>query len=43
VRRTFKEPTRISRFNGQPAFAIDVVKRSGANILDTVAEVRKRR
>lgn len=41
VRRTFKEPTRITRFNGQPAFAIDVVKRSGANVLDTVAEVRK--
>lgn len=40
VRRTFKEPTRITRFNGQPAFAIDVVKRSGANILDTVKEVR---
>mgnify|MGYP000667994082 CR=1 FL=1 len=33
VRRTFKEPTSISRFNGQPAFAIDVVKRSGANVL----------
>lgn len=41
VRRTFKEPTRITRFNGQPAFAIDVVKRSGANVLDTVAAVRK--
>jgi len=41
VRRTFKEPSRISRFNGQPAFSIDVVKRSGANILDSVTEVRK--
>ncbi|MGE5501279.1 MAG: efflux RND transporter permease subunit, partial [Ignavibacteriales bacterium] len=41
VRRTFKEPTRITRFDGEPAFSIDVVKRSGANILDTVAEVRK--
>jgi multidrug efflux pump len=41
VRRTFKEPDRISRYNGQPAFAIDVVKRSGANVLDTVKEVRK--
>lgn len=41
VRRTFKEPTRITRFNGEPAFSIDVVKRSGANILDTVADVRK--
>ncbi|ATQ42510.1 efflux RND transporter permease subunit [Caulobacter mirabilis] len=41
VRRTFKEPSRISRFNGQPAFSIDVVKRSGANILDSVEAVRK--
>jgi len=41
VRRTFKEGDKITRYNGQPAFAIDVVKRSGANVLDTVAEVRK--
>ncbi|MFZ5670607.1 MAG: efflux RND transporter permease subunit [Pseudomonadota bacterium] len=41
VRRTFKEPSRISRFNGQPAFGIDVVKRSGANILDSVKDVRR--
>ncbi len=41
VRRTFKEHTFITRFNGAPAFSVDVAKRSGANILDTVAEVRK--
>jgi multidrug efflux pump len=41
VRRTFKEPSRISRFNGQPSFSIDVVKRSGSNVLDTVRDVRK--
>ncbi|WP_332772860.1 efflux RND transporter permease subunit [Phenylobacterium sp.] len=41
VRRTFKEATLITRFNGQPAFSVDVAKRSGANILDTVKEVRK--
>jgi len=41
VHRTFKEPTRISRFNGQPAFGVDVVKRPGANILDSVKEVRR--
>jgi multidrug efflux pump len=41
VRRTFKEPERITRFNGEPTFSIDVIKRSGANILDTVAQVRK--
>lgn len=41
VRRTFKEPTYITRFNGQPAFSLEVAKRSGANILETVKEVRK--
>jgi multidrug efflux pump len=40
VRRTFKEPESIARFNGQPAFSIDVSKRAGANILDTVKLVR---
>lgn len=41
VRRTFKEATFITRFNGEPAFSVEVSKRSGANILDTVKEVRK--
>jgi multidrug efflux pump len=41
VRRTFKEPTFITRFNGQPAFALDVSKRSGANVLETVKVIRK--
>jgi multidrug efflux pump len=41
VHRTFKEANRTSRFNGSPAFAVDVVKRPGANILDTVVAVRK--
>ncbi len=41
VRRTFKEPTFITRFNGQPAVALDVSRRSGANILDTVKTVRQ--
>jgi len=40
VRRTFKEPDFITRFNGQPAVALDVSKRNGANILDTVKTIR---
>ena len=40
VRRTFKEPAFITRFNGQPAVALDVSKRNGANILDTVKTIR---
>ncbi|HEX3364521.1 efflux RND transporter permease subunit [Phenylobacterium sp.] len=41
VRRTFKEADFVTRFNGQPAVALDVSKRSGANVLDTVKTVRK--
>ncbi|HQT52747.1 MAG TPA: efflux RND transporter permease subunit, partial [Phenylobacterium sp.] len=40
VRRTFKEAAFISRFNGQPAYSLDVSKRSGANVLETVKNVR---
>ena len=40
VRRTFKDADHISRFNGQPAFTVEVVKRPGANVLDTVASVK---
>jgi multidrug efflux pump len=41
VRRTFKDPAFINRFNGHPAFSLEVSKRGGANILDTVKAVRK--
>lgn len=41
VRRTFKEPDFITRFNGQPAVALDVTKRNGANVVDTVTTIRK--
>lgn len=41
VRRTFKEPNSISRIDGQRSMSVGVVKRTGANILDTVAEIRR--
>ena len=41
VRRTFKEPTSITRYDGQPAFAVDVTKRPGANILGTVKAIKQ--
>ena len=41
VRRTFKDPTFIARYNGEPAYSIYVSKRAGANVLDTVKAVRK--
>lgn len=40
VRRTFKDREQYAKFNGQPAVSIQIVKRTGANILDTVAEVQ---
>jgi multidrug efflux pump len=41
VRRTFKDASFITRFNGQPAYSLEVSKRSGANILETVKNIRK--
>lgn len=40
IRRTFKDANSISRLDGQPAVGLEVKKRSGANIVDTVAAVR---
>jgi len=40
IRRTFKDPESYSRFNGQPAITISVSKRTGENVLKTVAIVR---
>ena len=39
VRRTYKDAESVARLNGKPALAIEVVQRSGANVIDTVAEV----
>ncbi len=36
IRRTFVDPTGFARINGQPALALEVVKRSGENIIETV-------
>ena len=41
VRRTFKDRNQYAKFDGQPAVSIQIVKRTGANILDTVAEVQE--
>lgn len=40
VRRTFKDATGSATFNGEQALLIEVVKRTGANILDTANNVR---
>jgi multidrug efflux pump len=39
-RRGFKDPEGFARVNGQPAVALEIRKRAGANILETVAEAR---
>lgn len=41
VRNTFEDPSSFARINGQPALALEVTKRSGANIIETVEQVKK--
>ncbi|MEO1310667.1 MAG: efflux RND transporter permease subunit [Pseudomonadota bacterium] len=40
VRRTFEDPTGYALFNGRPAIGVDITKRTGANIVDTIGEAR---
>ena len=40
VRSTFKDAEGFARIGGQPALALEVSKRIGANIIDTVQQVR---
>ena len=40
IRRTFEDPSSFARINGQPALALEVKKRAGANIIETAAAVR---
>jgi len=41
VRPTFKDATSVTRVNGRPAMAIEVSKRTGANLIETVDAVVK--
>ncbi len=41
VRPTFKDWTSITRVNGKPAIAIEVTKRTGANLIDTVDAAKR--
>ncbi|MBF7730451.1 efflux RND transporter permease subunit [Pseudomonas sp. N040] len=40
IRRTFKDPVGFARLNGQPAVVLEVSKRSGANIIQTIEQVK---
>lgn len=40
LQRGFKDPTGFARINGEPAVVLEVSKRTGANIIETVAQVK---
>ncbi|HXH02500.1 MAG TPA: efflux RND transporter permease subunit [Candidatus Competibacteraceae bacterium] len=40
LRRTFKDPEGFARINGQPAITLEIKKRIGANIIETIEAVR---
>ncbi len=40
LRKTFKDPINFARVNGRPAVTLEVSKRTGENIIDTIAKVR---
>ena len=42
IRNTFEDRQTVARLNGKPAIAIEVSKRAGANLIETVDAVRAR-
>jgi multidrug efflux pump len=41
IRPTFKDPTSITRVNGKPSITIEVSKRTGSNLIETVDATKK--
>jgi len=41
VRRSFKDPTSFARVNGKPALALEIKKRIGENVIETIEDVRR--
>lgn len=41
IRRAYKDPTSIARINGRHAVSLEVKKRAGENIIDTVDQVKQ--
>ncbi len=41
VRRSFKDPEGFARVDGQPAVILEIKKRVGANIIDTISQIRE--
>ncbi len=40
IRRTYKDPSSFARLNGQPTLMLEISKRLGANIIETIESVR---
>lgn len=40
IRRTFKDPNSFARLNGQPTLVLEISKRLGANVIETLDSVR---
>lgn len=40
LQRSFKDPTGFARINGEPALVLEVSKRTGANIIETIEQVK---
>lgn len=41
IRRAYKDPSSMARINGRQAVSLEVKKRAGENIIDTVAKVKQ--
>ncbi len=41
IRKGFQDPTSVARVDGRPALALEVSKRSGENIIETIDRVRE--
>jgi len=41
IRRSYKDAENLARINGERAVALNVVKRTGENVIDTIAAVRE--
>ena len=41
VRRSFRDPESFARLNGEPALTLEVINRSGANVLTTADQIKQ--
>lgn len=41
VKRTFRDANSFARLNGQPTLSLEITKRIGANVIDTIDQVRQ--